>query len=162
MLWSSPWPPSSPEARRAGASVAARVRFEDVMVGDELPTRSNRIDRAQLVMYAGASGDFNPLHWNEEFARSVGFPSVIAHGMFNMGLVARVVGDWTGDVGTLRRLRVQFRKEVRPGELLVAKGRVTEKDETDRTVRVELWAELERDGRTVQAIKNAEAIVELQ
>jgi acyl dehydratase len=142
--------------------VARRVRFEDVVVGDELPTRSNRIDRSQLVMYAGASGDFNPLHWNEEFARSVGFPSVIAHGMFNMALVARVVGDWTGDAGTIRRLRVQFRKEVRPGELLVAKGRVTEKQETDRTVRVALWAELERDGRTVQAIKNGEAILELR
>jgi acyl dehydratase len=142
--------------------MAARVRFEDVSVGDELPTRSNRIDRGQLVMYAGASGDFNPLHWNEEFARSVGFPSVIAHGMFNMALVARVVSDWTGDPGTLRRLRVQFRKEVRPDELLVAKGRVKEKQEADRTVLVELWAELERDGRTVQAIKNGEAIVELQ
>jgi acyl dehydratase len=141
--------------------VAPRIRFEDVEVGEELPTRSNRIDRAQLVRYAGASGDFNPLHWNEEFARSVGFPSVIAHGMFNMALVARVVGDWTGDPGVIRRLRVQFRKEVLPDETLVAKGRVVEKQERDRTVRVELWAELERDGRTIQAIKNGEALVEL-
>ncbi|HZA27643.1 MAG TPA: MaoC/PaaZ C-terminal domain-containing protein [Actinomycetota bacterium] len=141
--------------------MAPRIRFEDVEVGEELPTRSNRIDRAQLVRYAGASGDFNPLHWNEEFARSVGFPSVIAHGMFNMALVARVVGDWTGDPGVIRRLRVQFRKEVLPDETLVAKGRVVEKQERDRTVRVELWAELERDGRTIQAIKNGEALVEL-
>lgn len=141
--------------------MAPRIRFEDVEVGEELPSRSNRIDRAQLVRYAGASGDFNPLHWNEEFARSVGFPSVIAHGMFNMALVARVVGDWTGDPGVLRRLRVQFRKEVLPDETLVAKGRVAEKREDDRTVRIELWAELEREGRTIQAIKNGEAVVEL-
>lgn len=141
--------------------MAPRIRFEDVEVGAELPLRSNRIDRAQLVRYAGASGDLNPLHWNEEFARSVGFPSVIAHGMFNMALVARVVGDWTGDPGVLRRLRVQFRKEVLPDETLVAKGRVAEKREGDRTVRIELWAELERDGRTIQAIKNGEAVVEL-
>lgn len=137
------------------------IRFEDVEIGAELPSRSNRIDRAQLVRYAGASGDFNPLHWNEEFARSVGFPSVIAHGMFNMALVARVVGDWAGHPGVIQRLRVQFRKEVLPDETLVAKGRVVEKREEDRTVRVELWAELERDGRTLQAIKNGEAVVEL-
>jgi acyl dehydratase len=141
--------------------MAPRIRFEDIEVGEELPARSNRIDRAQLVRYAGASGDFNLLHWNEEFARSVGFPSVIAHGMFNMALVARVVGDWTGDPGVLRRLHVQFRKEVLPDETLVARGRVVEKRESDRTVRVELWAELERDGRTIQAIKNGEAVVEL-
>jgi acyl dehydratase len=141
--------------------MASRIRFEDVEVGEELPSRSNRIDRAQLVRYAGASGDFNPLHWNEEFARSVGFPSVIAHGMFNMALVARVVSDWTGDPGLLRSIRVQFRKEVLPDENLVAKGRVAGKQETDRTVRVELWAELERDGRKIQAIKNGEAVVEL-
>lgn len=141
--------------------MAPRIRFEDVEVGEELPSLSNRIDRAQLVRYAGASGDFNPLHWNEEFARSVGFPSVIAHGMFNMALVARVVGDWTGDPGVLRRLRVQFRKEVLPDETLVARGRVAEKREDDRTVRIELWAELEREGRTIQAIKNGEAVVEL-
>lgn len=141
--------------------MAPRIRFEDVEVGEELPSRSNRIDRAQLVKYAGAAGDFNPLHWNEEFAKSVGFPSVISHGMFNMALVARVVGDWTGDVGILRRLSVQFRKEVLPDETLVAKGRVVEKRESDRTVRVELWAEMERDGRMFQAIKNGEAVVEL-
>jgi acyl dehydratase len=141
--------------------VTQRIRFEDVEVGEELPSRSNRIDRAQLVRYAGASGDFNPLHWNEEFARSVGFPSVIAHGMFNMALVARVVSDWTGDPGVLRSIRVQFRKEVLPDENLVAKGRVAGKEETDRTVRVELRAELERDGRKIQAIKNGEAVVEL-
>jgi acyl dehydratase len=140
--------------------MAPRIRFEDVEVGQELPSRSNRIDRAQLVRYAGASGDFNPLHWNEEFARSVGFPSVIAHGMFNMALVARVVSDWVGDVGVIRNLRVQFRKEVLPDENLVAKGRVVGKEEGDRTVRVQLWAELERDGRTLQAIKNGEAMVD--
>lgn len=141
--------------------MAARIAFEDVKVGEELPERSNTIDRAQLVMYAGASGDFNPIHWNDEFAKMVGLPGVIAHGMFNMALVAKVVGDWTGDPGAVKRLSVQFRKEVRPDEKIVAKGRVAEKDEESRTVRVELWAEVERDGDTVYPIKNGEAIVQL-
>ena len=138
-----------------------RRRFDDVTVGEEIPERSNVVDRAQLVQYAGASGDFNPIHWNPDFAQMVGLPGVIAHGMFTMALVARAVGEWAGDPGAVRRISVQFRKEVLPEEKVVAKGRVVEKDETARTVRLELWAEVEREGRTLQPIKNGEAIVEL-
>ncbi len=130
-------------------------------VGEEIPERSNVVDRAQLVMYAGASGDFNPIHWNEEFAKMVGLPGVIAHGMFTMGLVAKAVSEWVGDPGAVKRLSVQFRKEVRPEEKVVAKGRVVEKDEATRTARLELWAELEREGQVLNPIKNGEALVEL-
>ncbi len=137
------------------------MNFEDIEVGQELPERSNRVDRAQLVQYAGASGDFNPIHWNDEFAKAVGLPGVISHGMFTMALVARMLGDWAGDPGVVKKLSVQFRKEVRPEETVVAKGRVVEKDEATRTVRVELWAELQRDGETIKPIKNGEAILEL-
>ena len=137
------------------------MNFEDVQVGQELPERSNRVDRAQLVQYAGASGDFNPIHWNDDFAKMVGLPGVISHGMFTMGLVARMLGDWAGDPGVVRKLSVQFRKEVRPEETVVARGRVVEKDEATRTVKVELWAELQRDGETIKPIKNGEAILEL-
>jgi acyl dehydratase len=135
--------------------------FEQVNIGDDLPERSNRVDRAQLVMYAGASGDFNPIHWNEEFAKMVGLPGVISHGMFTMALVAKVVTDWAGDAGPIRMLSVQFRKEVRPEETVVARGRVVEKNEDSRTVRVELWAEVERDGETIRPIKNGQAVLEL-
>lgn len=137
------------------------MNFEDIEVGQELPERSNRVDRAQLVQYAGASGDFNPIHWNDEFAKAVGLPGVISHGMFTMALVARMLGDWAGDPGVVKKLSVQFRKEVRPEETVVAKGRVVEKDEATRTVKVELWAELQRDGETIKPIKNGEAILEL-
>ncbi len=139
----------------------ARRGFDDVKVGEEIPERSNVVDRAQLVMYAGASGDFNPIHWNEEFATMVGLPGVIAHGMFTMGLVGKAVSEWVGDPGAVKRLSVQFRKEVRPEEKVVAKGRVVEKDEATRTARLELWAELEREGRVLNPIKNGEALVEL-
>jgi len=141
--------------------MTARVGFDEVEVGQDLPQRSNVVDRAQLVQYAGASGDFNPIHWNPEFAQMVGLPGVIAHGMFNMGLVGRVISEWVGDPGAVRKLSVQFRKEVLPDEKIVAKGRVAEKDEATRTVRIELWAEVERDGKTLNPIKNGEAIVEL-
>ncbi|HEX9824724.1 MAG TPA: MaoC family dehydratase [Actinomycetota bacterium] len=141
--------------------MAARIDYDDVKVGEELPERSNTVDRAQLVMYAGASGDFNPIHWNDDFAKMVGLPGVIAHGMFNMALVARVVTDWVGDPSAVRKLSVQFRKEVRPEEKIVAKGRIAEKDDEARTVRIELWAEVDRDGDTIFPIKNGEAIVQL-
>ena len=139
----------------------ARRSFDDVNVGEEIPERSNVLDRAQLVQYAGASGDFNPIHWNPDFAQMVGLPGVIGHGMFTMALVTRALAEWAGDPGAVRRVRVEFRKEVLPEEKVVAKGRVLEKDETARTVRLELWAEVERDGKTLQPIKRGEAIVEL-
>lgn len=142
--------------------VVARRSFDEVTVGEEIPARSNVVDRAQLVQYAGASGDFNPIHWNPDFARMVGLPGVIAHGMFTMALVARAVGEWAGDPGAVGRIRVQFRKEVLPEEKVVAKGRVVEKDEAARSVRLELWAEVERDGKTLQPIKHGEAIVRLR
>jgi acyl dehydratase len=139
----------------------ARRAWDDVKVGEEIPERSNVVDRAQLVQYAGASGDFNPIHWNPEFAQMVGLPGVIAHGMFNMALVARAVAEWAGDPGAVKKLTVQFRKEVLPEEKIVAKGKVVEKDDATRTARLELWAEVERDGQTILPIKNGEAIVEL-
>ena len=141
--------------------MAARIGFDEVEVGQELPERSSVVDRAQLVQYAGASGDFNPIHWNDEFAKVVGLPGVIAHGMFNMALVARVVSEWVGDPAAVRRLSVQFRKEVLPDEKVVAKGRVAEKHEGSKTVRLELWAEIEREGKPFNPIKNGDAIVEL-
>jgi acyl dehydratase len=141
--------------------MASRISFDDVKVGEELPERSNVLDRAQLVQYAGASGDFNPIHWDEEFARRVGLPGVISHGMFTMALVARLVGEWTGDPGAVERISVQFRKEVRPGEKVVARGRIAEKDDESRTVRLELWAEVEREGQVIQPVKNGQAVARL-
>ena len=72
------------------------IRASDVSVGDELPPLSLRITRADLVRYAGASGDLNPIHWSDRFATAVGLPGVIAHGMFTMALAARAVATWTG------------------------------------------------------------------
>jgi acyl dehydratase len=83
-----------------------------VAVGTELPEQVYRVTRADLVRYAGASGDFNPIHWNERVATSVGLPGVIAHGMFTMGLAGRAVTDWTGDPGALLEYQVRFGRPV--------------------------------------------------
>jgi acyl dehydratase len=85
---------------------------DDVTVGTELPEQVLRVTRADLVRYAGASGDFNPIHWNERVATEVGLPGVIAHGMFTMALASRVVTEWAGDPGALVEYHVRFGRPV--------------------------------------------------
>jgi len=85
---------------------------DEVEVGTELPGRSFVLRRSDLVRYAGASGDFNVIHWNERVARSVGLPDVIAHGMFTMALAVRVVTDWVGDPGRAVEYGVRFTRPV--------------------------------------------------
>jgi acyl dehydratase len=81
-------------------------------VGHALPEQQFPIERADLVRYCGASGDFNPIHWNERFAREVGLPDVIAHGMFTMATAVRVVTDWVGDPGAIVEYGVRFTRPV--------------------------------------------------
>jgi acyl dehydratase len=139
----------------------ARIAFDDVAVGDELPALSKVVKREDVKAYADASGDQNPLHQDDAFARSVGFPGIIAHGMFTMAHVVKAVTDWTGDPGALKSIKVQFRAVVFMDETLVARGEVASKDEAARRVRLKLWAEVERAGERVLPIKNSEAEVEL-
>ena len=94
-------------------------------VGAALPEQSYRVTRADLVRYAGASGDFNPIHWSERVATSVGLPGVIAHGMYTMALAARALDIWAGGTGRVRELGCKFTKPV-----------VVPDDETGVTVRV--------------------------
>ena len=82
--------------------------YDDTAVGTELPLRQYEITRRDLVRYAGASGDFNVIHWNERVAKSVGLPNVIAHGMFTMALAGRFVSEWAGDPGAVTEYGVRF------------------------------------------------------
>ena len=84
----------------------------DVSVGTALPEQVYRITRADLVRYAGASGDLNPIHWSDRVAGAVGLPGVIAHGMLTMGIAARAVTDWTGDPAALVEYQVRFGRPV--------------------------------------------------
>ncbi|GAB3310746.1 MaoC family dehydratase [Geodermatophilus aquaeductus] len=92
--------------------MSARLRAADVAVGTELPEQTHRVTRADLVRYAGASGDLNPIHWSDRVATSVGLPGVIAHGMLTMGLAARTVTDWAGDPGAVVEYQVRFGRPV--------------------------------------------------
>ena len=92
--------------------------FEDLSVGAEAPPLVvENISRTHFVRYAGASGDFNPMHHDDTVATSIGNPSVFGHGMLTAGLMARVLKDWFGPAA-LRRFQVRFSKQVWPGETL--------------------------------------------
>ncbi|WP_405742864.1 MaoC family dehydratase [Streptomyces sp. NBC_01525] len=126
--------------------MTAKISYDDVEVGTELPAQSFPVTRATLVRYAGASGDFNPIHWNEKFAKEVGLPDVIAHGMFTMAEAARVVTDWAGDPAAVAEYGVRFTKPVvvpndDTGAVIEVSGKVAAKlDDEARTVRVDLTA----------------------
>jgi acyl dehydratase len=83
-----------------------------MQAGDRLPEQTYTVTRAALVRYAGASGDFNPIHWSERVATSVGLPGVIAHGMFTLALAARALDTWAGATGRVRELGCKFTKPV--------------------------------------------------
>lgn len=80
--------------------------------GERLPTTRVTIGRADVIRYAGASNDFNPLHWSDRSARAAGLPGVIAHGMLTMGIVARAVTDWWGDAAAVLEYGVRFSRPV--------------------------------------------------
>lgn len=86
--------------------------FADLIVGQEVARRTQVVDRARLVRYAGASGDTNPIHWNERFAVSVGLPGVIAHGMWTMGAAVGVVVDWAGGPQAVTDYQVRFTRPI--------------------------------------------------
>jgi len=92
--------------------MSASIALADLEVGSELPAQVFDLRRDSMVRYAGASGDFNPIHWSEEFATSVGLPNVIAHGMLTMATAVRVVSDWTGDPGAIVEYGVRFTRPV--------------------------------------------------
>ena len=127
-------------------------------VGDLLPEQEFTIQRADLVRYAGASGDFNPIHWNERFATSVGLPDVIAHGMLTMARAVRVVTDWCGDPGAVVEYSVRFTRPVvvpdPEGTTLTVSGSVRTIRE-DGLIEVDLTATV--NGQTVLA--KARAVV---
>jgi acyl dehydratase len=111
--------------------------WDDVQVGDVLPEVTQQVQRADLVRYAGASGDFNVIHWNERVARAVGLPDVIAQGMLTMAQAVRVVTAWTGDPGAVESYSVRFSRPVvvpddDAGATLTVSGVVEDKLEGSR------------------------------
>ena len=127
--------------------MAATVSYDDVEVGTQLPAQTFNVQRANLVMYAGASGDFNVIHWNERVATSVGLPNVIAHGMFTMAEAGRVITDWAGDPGAVVEYGVRFSAPVPVPD-----------DDKGTDIEVAGWVESKLEDRRVSVALEAKAL----
>ncbi|MFF4952153.1 MaoC family dehydratase [Streptomyces chattanoogensis] len=141
--------------------MAARIDYDTVSVGTELPPLTVPVTRSGLVRYAGAAGDFNPLHFSDRSAQQAGFPTAIAHGMLTMALAGQLVTEWSGDPASLCDFSVRFTKPVPVpddgvGARLGLRGTVTEKLE-GRRIRVAL--EVLCEGAKV--LGSAQAVVQL-
>ncbi|MDQ0800284.1 MaoC family dehydratase [Arthrobacter sp. SLBN-112] len=121
--------------------------IHELSPGQEIGSRTIAVTRTDLVKYAGASGDFNPIHWNEAFATSVELPGVIAHGMFTMGSAVQVVTDWAGDPAAVVDFQTRFTKPVlvadttgiaEPGATIEVSGMIGKLDAEANTARIDL------------------------
>jgi acyl dehydratase len=135
--------------------------YDEVEAGTEIPPRQYQVTRRDLVRYAGASGDFNVIHWNERVAKSVGLPNVIAHGMLTMALAGRFVTEWAGDPGAVTEFAVRFSSPVvvpddDKGATVEIAGTVAEKLPLNE-VRVEITARSEG----AKVLTRAHAVVRL-
>jgi acyl dehydratase len=131
----------------------AKLYWDDVTADGSMPALVKApIEQIQLTRYAGASGDFNPIHQDDAFARAAGMGGVFAHGMLSMGFVAQSVTDWVG-VGRVRRISVRFAALVRLGDVITCHGRVTAKrpaqGHDDGQVDLDLWAENQKGEKVV-------------
>src|SRR5579872_867196 len=135
--------------------------YHDIQAGAEIAPRQYQVTRRNLVRYAGASGDFNVIHWNERIAKSVGLPDVIAHGMLTMALAGRFLAEWAGDPGAVTEYGVRFSAPVvvpdnNEGATVEVTGTVAERLD-DHRVAVDVTAR--SDGTKV--LTRARAVVRL-
>jgi acyl dehydratase len=136
-----------------------KLYFEDVTEGDQAPERSRVLNRTDLVMYAGASGDFNPMHHDEVKAVAAGQPSVFGHGMFSMGFLGTAITDFVG-IGNVRRFRVRFAKQTWPDEELRTKIVVTAKRIEDKDHLIDLDVRLQNADGEEKVVGEATAVLD--
>jgi hydroxyacyl-ACP dehydratase HTD2-like protein with hotdog domain len=124
-----------------------------VQVGDEIPELVKHPTTRQLVQYAGAQGDFYEIHYDQDFARSVGLPGVILHGLLKAAFLGQLVTDWLGERGTLKSFEVSYRGIDQPGRPYRCRGRVKRVDGDE--VELEVWGEDSDGNRTTAGTATA-------
>jgi acyl dehydratase len=116
----------------------AQVYFDDVKEGQDIPTLEKTPTTRTLVQWAGASGDFFELHYDKEFAKTMGYPNVLVHGRLEAAYLTQLLTDWAGEKGLVKKMTVQYRGNAFPGQKLLCKGKVTKKYQKDGENLVEL------------------------
>ena len=123
--------------------------LQGVKVGDSLSFRSRRVDQEQINAYADASGDHNPIHVDEDFAKAVGLPGTIAHGLLSMAILTETVARWAGGYANVGGVSVRFSKPLHPGDTITCTGTVVAVDETEGIATLEVEATSDRGERVL-------------
>lgn len=131
--------------------MAKQVYYEDVIAGSEIPPLVKQPTTRQLVMWAGAAGDYYAIHYDKDFAQSKGLPGVIVHGQLVASFLGQLVTDWMGEQGTLRKLTCNYRGMNFPGEAITCQGRVSKKyvEDGEPCIECNIWAENTKGEKTV-------------
>jgi len=131
-----------------------QLYYEDVVVGSEITPLVKQPTTRQLVMWAGAVGDYNPIHYDKDFAQSRGLSGVIVHGQLVGAFLGQLITDWIGELGVLRKLSCSYKGMNYPGEAVTCRGGVTKKYVQDGQHYVEcnLWAENSKEEKTVLGV----------
>jgi len=131
--------------------VRQQIHYEDVAVEDEITPLVKQPTTTQLVMWAGASGDYNPIHYDKDYALKQGLPGVIVHGQLAGCFLGQMLTDWIGGEGSLKKLSLTYRGMNFPGETLTCKGTVTKKyiDGGQHFVACNIWAENPKGEKTL-------------
>ena len=128
-----------------------QVYYEDVMVDSEIPALVKQPTTRQLVMWAGASGDYYAIHYDKDFAQSKGLPGVIVHGQLAASFLGQLLTDWMGGQGSLRKLTCNYRGMNFPGEAITCQGTVSKKyiEGGEHYIECNIWAENTKGEKTV-------------
>ena len=134
--------------------MSKQLHYEDVAVGDEVSPLVKQPTTQQLVMWAGAVGDYLPIHYDKDFAQSRGLPGVIVHGQLIGAFLGQLMTDWIGERGTLRKLSCSYKGMNYPGEAVTCKGEVTKKyiENEQHFVECSLWAENPKGEKTASGM----------
>ncbi len=133
--------------------MAKQIYFEDIVVGNDIPTLIKHPTTRQLVMWAGASGDYNEIHYDKDVALAQNLPGVIIHGWVTASYLCQIITDWIGDEGMLKKFTVAFRGMLLPGQDVTIKGKVAKKftEGKEHLVECEIWAENPKGEKTAPA-----------
>jgi acyl dehydratase len=128
-----------------------QLYYEDIVVGSEIIPLVKQPTTRQLVMWAGASGDYYPIHYDKDFAQSKGLPCVIVHGQLIGCFLGQLVTDWVGEQGSLRKISCSYKSANFPGQTLICKGKVNKKyvEDSEYYVECNLWVENTKGERTI-------------
>lgn len=131
-----------------------QICYEDIIVGSEITPLVKQPTTRQLVMWAGASGDYNPIHYDKDFAQSRGLPGVIVHGQLVASFLGQLITDWMGEQGSLRKLTCSYRGFNLPGDTLGCKGKISKKyiEDGEHYVVCSIWTENLKGEKTVSGV----------